>query len=276
MKTRIITSILIVAIAIPTFILSGTPVYPVVLALLSLRSVYEMLRVLRFDKKIGVAIPSYLMALVLPITAYFYRSEVKDFFVFCSICIYFYLLYLLMAAIVTRASIRFSSIARVFCAASYVILAFAALAIIRYIENGEFVFVLPYICSWASDVFALIVGSLIGKHKLIPEISPKKTVEGSIGGVVFATIAMLLYGLVIGTFANGVSVNYILLGVMGFVLALISQAGDLIASTIKREEGVKDYGNFLPGHGGITDRFDSVYAVAFLALVVCVIFPPFV
>ena len=274
MKTRIITSILIVAIAIPTFILSGTPVYPVVLALLSLRSVYEMLRVLRFDKKIGVAIPSYLMALVLPITAYFYRSEVKDFFVFCSICIYFYLLYLLMAAIVTRASIRFSSIARVFCAASYVILAFAALAIIRYIENGEFVFVLPYICSWASDVFALIVGSLIGKHKLIPEISPKKTVEGAIGGIVGATLLMLLFGFIVSVTTN-LTPNYLVLALLGFVLSAISQVGDLIASLIKREHGVKDYGNIFPGHGGVMDRFDSVLSITTILMVVCILFPPF-
>ena len=276
MKTRILTSVLIVAIAVPMFLLSDYIVYPIVLAALSALSVFEMLRVLRFIKKLFISIPSYLIAIALPIGAYFYRYDPKDFFIFCSVIVYLYLLYLLIISVVTRATVKFSSVTRVFCAASYVTLAFSALSIIRYIDNGVYCFVIPFICSWASDVFALVVGRIFGKHPLIPEISPKKTVEGSIGGVVFATAAMLLYGYLLDVFVESLSANYIVLGVMGLVLSMISQAGDLIASTIKREEGVKDYGNILPGHGGITDRFDSVYAVAFIALVICVVFPPFV
>ena len=276
MKTRILTSVLIVAIAVPMFLLSDYIVYPIVLAALSALSVFEMLRVLRFNKKLFISIPSYLIAIALPIGAYFYRYDPKDFFIFCSVIVYLYLLYLLIISVVTRATVKFSSVTRVFCAASYVTLAFSALSIIRYIDNGVYCFVIPFICSWASDVFALVVGRIFGKHPLIPEISPKKTVEGSIGGVVFATAAMLLYGYLLDVFVESLSANYIVLGVMGLVLSMISQAGDLIASTIKREEGVKDYGNILPGHGGITDRFDSVYAVAFIALVICVVFPPFV
>lgn len=276
MKTRILTSVLIVAIAVPMFLLSDYIVYPIVLAVLSGLSVFEMLRVIRFDKKLFISLPSYLIAVALPIGAYFYRQDQKNFFVFCSVIIYLYMLYLLIMSVVTRATVKFSSITKVFCAASYVTLAFSALSIIRYIDNGIYCFVIPFICSWISDVFALVVGRILGKHPLIPEISPKKTVEGSIGGVVFATAAMLLYGCLLDVFIESLSVNYIVLGIMGFVLSMISQAGDLIASTIKREEGVKDYGNILPGHGGITDRFDSVYAVAFIALVVCVVFPPFV
>ena len=276
MKTRIITAIIILSVIIPTFMLSGTVVYPIVLSALAVRSVFEMLRVFGFDKSLAVCIPSYLLAFCLPTVAFFHKGDVKDFFMLCLILVYFYMLYLLMVSVVTRAKVKFSQLARVFCAISYVTFAFAALAIIRYINNGAYFFAISFICAWVSDVFALLVGKLIGKHQLIPEISPKKTVEGSIGGIVFATIAMLLYGFLLDRFVDTLEVNYLVLGVMGLVLAIVSQGGDLIASTIKREGGVKDYGHILPGHGGVTDRFDSIYAVAVLALVICVVFPPFV
>ena len=275
MKTRILTSALIVAIAIPVFLLSGTIVYPIALALLSVRSVFEMLRVLGCLKRRAVAIPSYVLAVGLAIGAYFCYGDGKDFFRLCAICVYSYMLYLFLVTVVSKGAIKFSQIARAFCAISYVTLAFGALTLSRYIEHGRYYFLIPLICSWVSDVFAFIVGYFFGKHKLIPEISPKKTIEGSVGGIVFATVAMLIYGFLIDTFADGISVNYILLLAMGLVLSILSQAGDLIASTIKREEGVKDYGSILPGHGGITDRFDSVYAIALIALIVCVMIPPF-
>jgi len=139
-----------------------------------------------------------------------------------------------------------------------------------------YLYLLPFVGAWVSDTFAYFTGRLLGRHKLIPEVSPKKTVEGCIGGIVFAIIAMLVFGLVIDLFFEPIGVNYTVLGLMGLILSIISQVGDLIASIIKREEGVKDYGNILPGHGGITDRFDSVYTVAMLGFVVCAIFPPFV
>ena len=120
------------------------------------------------------------------------------------------------------------------------------------------------------------MGRLLGKHKLIPEISPKKTVEGSIGGVVFAVLAMLLFGFIVDSFFGDITVNYLVLGLMGFVLSIISQIGDLIASSLKREYGVKDYSNLLPGHGGIMDRFDSVMSVSVLTMLLCMIYPPFV
>ncbi len=275
MKTRVITSILIVLVAIPTFLLSGYIVYPIVLALLAGISVFELLRVQGCGKSPAIAIPSYLIALALPIAAFFAGGHIMQFFLICAIIIYAFLLYMLVLSVFSKGKLPFSKASGVFCSVSYAVLAFAALGVIRYIENGAFCFITVFIASWVSDVFALLVGTLIGKHKLIPEISPKKTVEGFIGGVVFATVAMLLYGLIVDMAVDNVTVNYIILGAMGLGLSLLSQVGDLIASTIKREGGIKDYGDILPGHGGITDRFDSIFAVAIPALVICVLFPPF-
>ena len=276
MKTRVITSILIVLVAIPTFLLSGYIVYPIVLALLAGVSVFELLRVHGIGKNPAVAIPSYLIALALPIFAFFAGEHVTQFFLASAVVIYAFLLYMLILAVFSKGKVTFSKAAGVFCSVAYAVLAFSALSVIRYIDNGVFCFGTVFIASWVSDVFALLVGRLCGKRKLIPEVSPKKTVEGFIGGVVFATVAMLLYGFIVDMLIDYITVNYIILGAMGLGFSLLSQVGDLIASTIKREGGIKDYGDILPGHGGITDRFDSIFAVAIPMLVVCVTFPPFI
>ena len=102
----------------------------------------------------------------------------------------------------------------------------------------------------------------MGKHKLIPDVSPKKTVEGAIGGVVFCTLAFVLYGFVLTVVIDGIQANYLAFVCVGIVLSVVSQCGDLVFSLIKRKYGIKDYGKLMPGHGGILDRFDSVIASA--------------
>ena len=112
------------------------------------------------------------------------------------------------------------------------------------------------LASFGSDIMAYFTGYLIGKHKLAPVLSPKKTIEGAIGGVVGAGLLCGIYGAI---FADFYIVQCIIIGVVG---GAFSQAGDLTASAFKRKMGIKDYGNLIPGHGGIMDRFDSVIFVA--------------
>jgi phosphatidate cytidylyltransferase len=160
----------------------------------------------------------------------------------------------------------------------YVTVSITSLSLLRYLdrENGVWAVILVFVISWISDTAAFAVGSLLGKHKLIPEVSPKKTVEGAIGGIVFATFGSLLYGFGLDYIFENVAVNYLVLGVCGAILAVVSQLGDLVASLIKREYGVKDYGNIMPGHGGLMDRFDSVIAVSTILLIIFLSpFPPF-
>ena len=275
MKTRILTSIIIAAVAIPTLVFSGTLLYPIVMSALSLMAVFEMLRVLGYAKKLAIVIPAYLLALAFPTAAYFATTDVIKYSVVAAAVIFVYLLYLLTLPVLTRGKLKITGMSAVFCTTVYVILAFSALSAVRTLHNGVFYMFIPFICSWVSDVFAYFVGRLFGKHKLIPEISPKKTVEGSIGGIVFAVLAMLLFGFIVDSFFDAITVNYLVLGLMGFVLSIISQIGDLIASSLKREYGVKDYSNLLPGHGGIADRFDSIFAISLLVLAICAAFPPF-
>ena len=133
---------------------------------------------------------------------------------------------------------------------------------LRMGDHGTVMVWLPLAISFGSDTFALFAGMACGKHKLAPHVSPKKTVEGGIGGLLGGVIGMLLLH-AIGTWALGESFlswgQILALGLLGSV---IDQIGDLSFSVIKREFGVKDYGKLLPGHGGVLDRFDSVTFVA--------------
>ena len=118
---------------------------------------------------------------------------------------------------------------------------------------------MAFISAFGCDTGAYFSGYFLGKNKLCPALSPKKTVEGAIGGIVTASVLCLLYGLWINRFYPIVGVNVLLLcGLVGFFGSILSEIGDLAASSVKRQVGIKDYGNLLPGHGGVLDRFDSV------------------
>ncbi|MDO4622454.1 MAG: phosphatidate cytidylyltransferase [Eubacteriales bacterium] len=125
----------------------------------------------------------------------------------------------------------------------------------RMMNNGQYLVWLIFLCSWGCDTCAYCAGRLFGRHKMAPVLSPKKTVEGAVGGVIGAGLLGMIYAMVTG----GPAAVYALICVIG---GLISMVGDLAASAIKRIEGIKDYGKLIPGHGGILDRFDSVIFTA--------------
>ena len=122
---------------------------------------------------------------------------------------------------------------------------------------------LAFVVSSFTDMFAYFFGVLFGKTKLIPSISPKKTVEGSIGGILFCGLAFVFYGFILKNWVHvSTEFNYFLLFLYGVVISVVSQIGDLVMSAVKRHFGIKDYGRIFPGHGGMLDRFDSILAVA--------------
>ena len=133
---------------------------------------------------------------------------------------------------------------------------------IRMLERGAYIVWLVFLCSWGCDTCAYCVGVLFGKHKMSPKLSPKKSVEGAVGGVVGSVLLTFLYVWIFRS-AMDVTLNEaVILSAISGVGALISMVGDLTASAIKRNYEIKDYGNLIPGHGGILDRFDSVIFTA--------------
>lgn len=127
-------------------------------------------------------------------------------------------------------------------------------------EYGMFFFILIFLFAWASDTFAYFTGVFLGKHKLCPALSPKKTVEGAVGGIVGCMLSVMVACLI-----NGIDFSDIKLWVLVLttpIFSICGMVGDISASYIKRHSGIKDYGNIMPGHGGVLDRFDSVLLIA--------------
>ena len=144
-----------------------------------------------------------------------------------------------------------------------------------FIPDGWYFFALGLFAPWISDVFAFFTGYFLGKHKVVPHISPKKTWEGCIGGVISAAILTAVYFYAIASFSDAFAMTQTQLGttiyilgaaLAGVILSVFSQLGDWTASSIKRWSGVKDFGTLLPGHGGVIDRFDSAFFTLPVAL----------
>ena len=261
MKTRIITALVALCLFLPFLYFSHTLAFLVLIQLLAFVSTFEILRCIQLDKRTAIAVPCYITAILVPYLCRYPeklshgRLEVI-FFVFFLLAFY-----LLSAGVFYRGKVEISAIGTLIAMEIYVVFAVSSIILLRDIPYGQYVYLLVFISSWVTDTGAYFVGKSIGHHKLIPEVSPKKTIEGAVGGFVTGVIFLVIYGAVIGatTYATP---QYLYLAVAGGIMSLVSMLGDLIASLVKRHYNIKDYGWLLPGHGGILDRFDSVFATA--------------
>ena len=166
----------------------------------------------------------------------------------------------LMVSIMREDTMDFQPIVMVLFAGFVLPMLFTSLIRIDMMENGPYLLLMVFIVAFASDSFAYFAGMFLGKHKLAPRLSPKKTIEGSAGGFFGTIICMLIYGICMS--ANGSTVNFVVIAVYGYLGSLAGQLGDLSFSAIKRLHDVKDYSHIIPGHGGVLDRFDSMLFIA--------------
>jgi len=152
----------------------------------------------------------------------------------------------------------------------YVGLLLSGIYLVRSHEHGQYFVWLIFISAWACDTFAYFTGKFFGKRKLSPVLSPKKTVEGAIGGTLGAVLTSALFAYAIVQFTSfGYEMNLVLIcAIVGGIGAIFAQIGDLGASAIKRYTKIKDYGKIIPGHGGVMDRFDSVLCTAPMVYIV--------
>ena len=148
-----------------------------------------------------------------------------------------------------------------------------ALVRLRGMDGGKFYILVAFLLSMVADSGAYFVGRACGKHKLAPIVSPKKTVEGAVGGVVCSIVFLCLYTLLLNKCFGFTQVNYFYAAIYGVLGAVASIVGDLTLSVVKRQVGIKDYGNLIPGHGGILDRFDSTMLVAPLTELLILLIP---
>jgi len=151
----------------------------------------------------------------------------------------------------------------------------SSLVQLRMMENGRYLVLLPVICASLTDVGAYFVGMFQGKHRGVTRVSPNKSLEGYVGGLFFGCLIMMLYAVVVMRGYAGLNVSLPLVALYGFVGSAVTELGDLSFSLIKRQHGVKDYGNLMPGHGGMMDRFDSTVFAAPAILFLVELIPAF-
>ena len=275
MKTRIITAIVAICLLLPVLIFSDTVVFPIMIALCAVVALYEMSSCIGLKKAWILTFPAYLLALGLPfLIRYGEGIEALRQYAFAAICVV--ILYFFSVLTFSHGKYKLSDVAIWFLTAFYILLGFNSILVLRFYEaaGGKYVYLLVFIGAWVTDTFAYFCGMLLGrggKHKLIPDVSPKKTWEGSIGGVIFCMLSMVIFGLIVNRISD-FEANYLLLLIAGLLISIVSQIGDLCMSVIKRTYGIKDYGKLFPGHGGVLDRFDSTLAVAVILAAFCSFF----
>ena len=253
-KTRLLSGILLVIIALAT-IISGGDVLFATLLMISFIGMTEIYKVLEISGK-ALGIAGYVAAV-----AYYFliRFEMAQYVTMLAIA---YLIVLMAIYVFTYPNYRSEQIMLAFFGLFYVAFMLSYVYQIRMLPQGAFIVWLVFLCSWGCDTCAYCVGMLIGKHKMAPKLSPKKSIEGAIGGVVGAALLGMLYALAVNHFWAGTDASVLQYAIICGVGGMISQVGDLAASAIKRNHDIKDYGKLIPGHGGILDRFDSVIFTA--------------
>lgn len=269
MKTRIISGvvgIIIFAAAVVAALKIDTLILYVLLAAVGCIGVYEALKPTGHIKSKFILLLSIVYAAVTPFI--YGMGELGEKFGFelnigHEVCLVIYGIILFTAAMLMNKTVAPLEATYAFAATVAVTFSFRALAALFGSSdgNGLFYMLLVFIAAWGCDTGAYFIGYFFGRHKMAPAISPKKTVEGAIGGIVTDMLIMLIACLIFRNVTENSANIPLIVGITPF-LSFAGMMGDLIFSYIKRDCGIKDYGKIMPGHGGILDRFDSVIAVA--------------
>lgn len=272
MRQRVITAVIALAVLAPFLIFSQTFMLEILTTVLSTLAVYEVLHCMGYDRNPVIAVPAYLFAII---TSAIVRqiSDASTYISIMYIAGFILMFYMMTVSVFSKKKFAINDAGLIYVMTQYIVFGFACIALLRNKNHGEFLFLLVFLSAWMSDAGGYIVGRVIGKHKLCEDVSPKKTIEGALGGILFCVLSFCVYGFFVGKFFD-VTPKYHLLILIAIVVSIISQCGDLIASLLKRHYNIKDYGYLLPGHGGVLDRFDSIIATAPFIYMLCS-FSPF-
>lgn len=273
--SEIVKRVMVAVVGIPlvllVFFVFPPICMPIMFAALSAIAIHEAIWSTGFLKHVRITVYSMIAAGLIPFWVYFGAPEIL---LLCGILCYATLVF--CEALASHYAITLEKMAGAFFFT--LMIPYFLSSLIRLEMHGSglgrYYILIPLVAAFTSDAFALFAGMAFGKRKLAPELSPKKTVEGAIGGFVGAMVCCCVYGAVM-QFGFQLQVNYFALVIYGALGSVISQIGDLSFSYIKRQYGLKDFGNIFPGHGGVLDRFDSVIFCAPLMEVLIWILPAF-
>ena len=253
-KTRLLSGIVLVALAL-VLIISGHEVLLFSTLVISCIGMFELYRVFKMEKSI-LAAAGYLAAIVYycNLEWHFLQDLMIEFMAF--------MILLMFVFVFAYPKFHADQVMATFFGFFYVAVMLSYVYQIRTLNRGLYLAFLVFLCSWGCDTCAYCVGKLIGKHKMSPKLSPKKSVEGAIGGVAGVAGLTALYCFIFRGQMHLAGGEIGILAVIAAIAGLISMVGDLTASAIKRNYDIKDYGRLIPGHGGILDRFDSMIITA--------------
>lgn len=252
MKQRVITAVIALMIFIPIIVYGGALI-ELAAAVLGIVAIHEFFKMRYPNRQLwlieGLADLATL-TIILPVTDWFY-SLTNNFQLY-----YIFVMILMALTVFEQKQFPIDELGFPVFTSLYVGMGFAAFVAAR--QNSLVVLMLALFIVWSTDIGAYMIGRKIGRHKLAPSVSPNKTIEGAIGGIICAVIVTALY---VWKFGDYFPYSPIVMVMLAIVFSIAGQFGDLVESAYKRHYGVKDSGNILPGHGGILDRFDSLLFV---------------
>ncbi len=277
MKKRIITALIGLSILFVVLCFNHTIVLNIAIAVIAVLAVYEILHNTKYITDPALLIISLIYAVLMPF------SHTKALEPYSELITMMFIVLLLIVLFRKHKTLPFQQVAICFTSTLLISYALSSIAFVRdvlgddrQIGLGLYYIIFIFICAWVSDAGAYFIGRTFGKHKLAPTISPKKTIEGAIGGIVFCVIFNIAFTFVYFDILKNdkivLEVNLLNLVILSFVASLIGIVGDLSASIIKRQTGLKDFGTIMPGHGGALDRFDSILFIAPFLFVMLQIF----
>lgn len=267
MKTRIISAVVLLPILL-AIVLAGPKLLTAVLfGAMASGGAYELLHGTGLLKTTRFVIYAMVMAFLTSLWSY-YRAQ----HLWAQIGVLVFCVVLFADMMANHVKITFDKLAMCFMAGIVVPFLLTSIVRIHVMPSGRHLILIPFVIAMLSDTGAYFAGRAFGSRKLAPAVSPNKTWEGVVGGVISAVLGMLLYTLILGVVFQ-FQVNYLYAVVYGILGSAIGVFGDLCLSVIKRQTGIKDYGKLIPGHGGVLDRFDSMMMVGPLMEALLILIP---
>ena len=269
MLKRILVAVIFIPILVVIIFFAPPIALPIMVAAISAIAIHEILWSTGCVKYFRISAYSAVLGALIPFWFYFSSSPAQVF-----VALFIYVVLLFAEAIGSKKQVTLEKMGSAFFVSIMIPVFLSCFIRIMKLDHGQYYILLPFVAAFTSDAFALFAGLLFGKHKMAPNLSPKKTWEGAVGGLLGSMVCVLVYAAIV-SLVWGAKANYLVFALYGLLGSVVSQFGDLSFSYIKREYGIKDYGNLLPGHGGVLDRFDSVMFCGPLTEIMLLLLPFF-